>query len=156
MAAGDRELRDTLERLQVELREAKGELARSRAEVERLERVEAELAAADSRAREAEAAFERALYHLNRFRQERRLAPVDSKALASEPLESSDDEVFWLYRLESRARFIKGAAVGAVLGLAFLRFFQSFPPPSSATRLGIIVGTALISGLIWKWLYDIR
>ncbi|QRK09995.1 hypothetical protein JQX13_07805 [Archangium violaceum] len=156
MAAEDRELRDTLERLQTELREVKGELTRNRAEVERLERVEAELAAANSRAREAEAAFERALYHLNRLRQERKLAPVDSHSLASEPLESSNEEVFWLYRLESRARFIKGAAVGAVLGLALLRFFFSFSPPSFATQLGLVVGTALISGTVWKWLYDIR
>ncbi|MFY0569658.1 hypothetical protein ACN28E_38335 [Archangium lansingense] len=161
MATEDRELRNTLERLQTELRDVKEELARNRAEVTRLEqrssqekqermRVETALADASSRARDADAAFQRALHHLNRTRQERKLAPLDSASLASEPLESPDKGGFWLYRLDAKIRFGKGAFLGTLIGLGLARA-QSL---SFLSSTGLVVGLALFMGVVVWWLDD--
>ncbi|PTL82962.1 hypothetical protein [Vitiosangium sp. GDMCC 1.1324] len=161
MAAEDRALRDTLERLQTELREVKDDLARNRAEVARLEqlssqekqertRMETALADANSRAREADAAFQRALHHLNRAREQRKLAPLDSTSLAREPLEFPDKGGFWLYRLDAKIRFGKGAFIGTVIGLGLARARGL----SFLASAGLVVGSALVMGLLVWWLDD--
>jgi chromosome segregation ATPase len=162
MAGGERELRDTVERLQAELRAAKDELTRSRAEMARLEllstrekhgrvRAEAERAAADAKARDADAAFQHALSQLERARKELKsssAAPSTAARNRSGPLANDgirpDDT-------EQKIRFAVGAVAGGFFGFYFAARLGLV---SGVLTLGVIVGSALVGGVLSWWYGD--
>jgi hypothetical protein len=161
----DRELRDTLERLQQELRDAKQALVKSQAEVARLQgraareqegrsRAEAALAAAEARTRDADAAFQHALARLQEARQASKAGPARATPTPEgAPTRWGPRPNLGLSpdRLELWIRFGAGALAGAGVG-----FFTAteLGLVSAAATAGLMLGSALLLGGLAWWYGD--
>jgi multidrug efflux pump subunit AcrA (membrane-fusion protein) len=155
MAQEQRQQRDAVEQLQAEFRKAKDELTRCRAEVARLEKTSAQgaaLSAARSRARDADAAFQRALDQLERSRRERTLALASSSKSGREPSGSPlGNDGVRPDTLEQKIRFAVGFGVGGFSGFYWA---ARWGLTSGWLTLGLILASGVGTGLLARWYGD--
>ncbi|MCI0669437.1 MAG: hypothetical protein L0Y64_03130 [Myxococcaceae bacterium] len=163
MAHRERELRDTLERLQVELSEANQALTESRAEVARLQQQsalareeraqsEAALAAANARARDADAAFQHAIARLEQNRRGRKsLSSASRSGETQQPTGPRWNHGIPPDRLELGIRLGCGVAAGAIAGFYLASRLRLV---SGLATAGVVVTMALVVGGLSRWFGD--
>jgi len=155
MAQEQRQQRDAVDQLQAEFRKAKDELTRCHAEVARLEKTSAQkaaLSAARSRARDADAAFQRALDRLERTRRERTFAPASSSRGGAEPSGGPlGNDGVRPDTLEQKIRFAVGFVVGGFSGFYLA---ARWGLTSGWLTLGLILASGLSTGLLVWWYGD--
>jgi hypothetical protein len=147
MAQEQRQQRDAVDPLQAEFRKAKDELTRCRAEVARLEKTSAPgaaLSAARSRARDADAAFQRALDQLERSRS----SSKGGREPSGSPLGNDGVRPD---TLEQKIRFAVGFGVGGFSGFYWA---ARWGLTSGGLTLGLILASGVGTGLLARWYGD--